>query len=68
MSEDARNSLIALACVSLIFGAGYLLMWLIPDDVVLPSLIGFVALPVIVFTQMLRWMLKRRKRREEASA
>lgn len=65
MSEDARNSLFAFVCVSLIFGAGYLVAWLMPDDVVLPSWFGFLFLPVIVSTQMLRWPWRRLKQRRQ---
>ena len=67
MSEDARNSLIALGCVSLLFGSCYLFMWLMPDDLVLPSWIGLVSLPVLLFVQMLQALRRRRKKRRNSA-
>lgn len=63
LSEDARNSLFALVCVSLFFGLAYLIAWLLPDDLPLPRWIGFAAPLIVILFQIVGWILRRRKRR-----
>jgi hypothetical protein len=54
MSQDARNSLIALASVSAIFGLFYLLMWWIPDGLKLPYWVGPAGLALALSISMMR--------------
>ena len=63
MSEDARNSLFALVCVSLFFGLAYLIAWMLPNDLPLPAWIGFAAPVIVIVMQIAGWILRRRKRR-----
>ncbi len=62
MTEDARNSLIALVSVLAIFGSLYLFMWLMPNDVRLPSWVGFLSLPLLLFIHLVRWLVRQRRR------
>ena len=64
MSKDARNSLIALASVSVIFGSFYLLMWLLPDDLRLPSWLNWAALAVILSVSIVRTLVAGHRRRD----
>lgn len=70
MSEDVRNSLIAVGCVTALFGAIYLLMWLMPD-VELPSWTPYAVLALnlfLLFFTVVRWQMVRRRRRKREAA
>ena len=62
MTEDARNSLIALVSVLAIFGSLYLFMWLMPNDVRLPSWVGLLSLPLLLFIHVMRRLVRKRRR------
>jgi hypothetical protein len=70
MSDDARNSLIAVACVTAIFGATYLFMWLMPD-VELPRWTPYAVLALhllLLLSGAVRWQMERRRRRKREAA
>lgn len=68
MSEDARNSLIAVCSVSALFGSLYLLAWLLPDDLNLPNWVGPVGLALAVSISIVRALVARRRRGKRGAA
>jgi hypothetical protein len=60
VTEDAKQSLTALAALSALVGVFCVAQWLIPEDLEIPRWLPFAAFALNLL--MLAWMMARRRR------